>query len=110
MSPVMRIGTDVNGRLCAARERISSDHHLFHRIVQNLNGFVAGLGQQQGVHFRLDYHNMVLLLIRSDDSGELWLDTAAVAINAMVKRDVAAGSLIFEHDIADVIGVGFPAM
>ena len=51
-----------------------------------------------------------MLIIRHDDRAELWVDTAAVSVNIMVKRSMAAGSVVFENDIADVTDMWFPAL
>jgi hypothetical protein len=52
----------------------------------------------------------VLLVLKPDATAELWLDTAAVSIRCVVKRAVTAGTVVFEHDIADVTGMSFPCV
>lgn len=93
-----------------SRLGVTSDDPQFHRIIRNFSSFVASAALRAGIAVDLDRINMVLLVIRPDDSGELWLDTAAIAINALMKHDVKAGMPIFESDIADIIGLGFPAV
>lgn len=49
-----------------------------------------------------------MLVIHPDNTGDLWLDAAAVALKIMTKRSVAAGTILFESDIADVTAMSFP--
>jgi hypothetical protein len=50
----------------------------------------------------------VLLVIHSNGSADLWVDSAAVSLSILAKRDFQAGSAIFESDIADVTEMWFP--
>ncbi|MGE0288792.1 MAG: hypothetical protein AB7I42_20790 [Bradyrhizobium sp.] len=50
----------------------------------------------------------VLLIIRPDNTAQLWVDTAAVAMQILPKREIVAGAAVFEGDIADVTGMSFP--
>src|SRR3546814_20160934 len=52
----------------------------------------------------------LLLIFKPDSSAELWVDAAAVSLQCTIKRAVAARSVIFESDIADVTGMGFPCV
>lgn len=89
---------------------ITSDEPLFHRLTENFASVVNHMAQQAGISVRLNHADTVLLVIKADNTAELWLDTAAVSLRCVVKRCVAAGEAIFEHDIADVNGMSFPCV
>lgn len=90
------------------RLAITSDERNFHRIAENLCGVIDHAAQQVGVFPALKRADTILLIIKSDNSAQLWVDTAAVAMHAMMKRDMEAGSPVFEGDIGDITGMDFP--
>jgi hypothetical protein len=49
-----------------------------------------------------------VLVIRPNETAELWVDTAAVALTILAKRDISAGSAVFERDIVDITERRFP--
>lgn len=89
---------------------LSSDEPLFHRLVENLANFLKHMAQQAGIGINLRRADTVLLVLKPNATAELWLDTAAVSIRCAVKRAIAAGTAVFEHDIADVTGMSFPCV
>lgn len=92
------------------RLALTSDDISFHRIVENFESVISLHTQQVGVSVRLSRAQTVLLVIKDDETAELWVDTAAVAIQCMIKRNISAGSVVFENDIADVTGMSFPCV
>jgi hypothetical protein len=92
------------------RLALTSDQSLFHRLVENLAGVIQHMAQKAGVVVNLRRAGTVLLVLKPDNAAELWVDTAAVSIRCTVKRDIKAGSLVFENDIADVTGMWFPCV
>jgi hypothetical protein len=92
------------------RLALTSDESLFHRLVEGLAGVINQMAQQAGTAVNLRRAGTVLLILKPDNTAELWLDTAAVSLRCAVKRAVAAGTPIFEHDIADVTGMSFPCV
>lgn len=88
----------------------SSDQKLFHDIVGNLVAAIEHCARQAGSYVKLDMANTVLLVIRPDNSAELWVDAAAVTHESTLKRPgpLLAGTVLFENDIADVQGMWFP--
>lgn len=92
------------------RRALSSDEPLFHRLVVSLDGVIQHMAQKSGAAVNLRSANTVLLVIRPDGSGELWVDAAAVTLQVRVKRAVKALSPIFEVDIADVTSMNFPCV
>jgi len=92
------------------RLALTSDEHIFHRIASNLGNVIEHHAKQAGTYIRINRAETILLIIKADDSAELWIDTASVALRCMVKRDMAAGSVVFENDIADVTGMFFPCV
>ena len=89
---------------------ISSDEPLFHRLVENLANVLNHMARQAGIGVNLRRADTVLLVLKPNATAELWLDTAAVSIRCAVKRAIAAGTAVFEHDIADVTGMSFPCV
>lgn len=98
-------GQDV--KVCT-RIMITSDDPMFHIIADNLAGVVERSASNDEKSVDLRRITTGLVIIRSDKSAELWLDSAAMSLDVMAKRAVAAGSPIFEHDIADIVGMNFP--
>lgn len=92
------------------RLALTSDDPLFHRLVENLASVINHMAQQAGTAVSLRRASMVLLILKPDHTAELWLDTAAVSLRCAVKRAVAAGTVVFENDIADVTGMSFPCV
>ena len=89
---------------------LTSDEPLFHRLVENFASVVTHMAQKSGLGVNLRRADTVLMVLKPDASAELWLDTAAVTIHCAVKRAIAAGTAVFEHDIADVRGMSFPCV
>lgn len=92
------------------RTALTSEDPLFHRLVENLSGVVRHMAGKAGTAVNLNRADTVLLVFKADKTAELWLDTAAVAMQCAVKRNLAAGSVLFESDIADVTGMSFPSV
>ncbi len=86
----------------------TSDDMSFHTIVEGLANHLRHRANQAGHFIDLTKHDCVLLVIHPDNTGELWLDKAAISINVIVKIPVQAGSPVFENDIADVTAMSFP--
>ncbi len=92
------------------RLTLSSDSLGFHKIVENLISVIQHHAQLSGLHVSLEGANTILLVIKPDNSAELWVDTAAVSLLCIVKRELTAGSVVFESDIADITGMSFPCV
>lgn len=92
------------------RLALTSDQSLFHHLVENFAGVVNHMAQKAGVAVNLHSADTVLLVLKPDNTAELWVDTAAVTVRCAVKRDLEAGSIVFENDIADITGMGFPCV
>lgn len=88
----------------------SSDQKLFHDVAGGLVGAIEHCARQAGSYVKLDMANTIFLVIRPDNSAELWVDAAAVVHESTLKRpgSLAAGTVLFENDIADVRGMWFP--
>ena len=117
--PIMLSNVQINGVSAGAgrggdkidvwnRLSLTSDEHSFHRIAEGLSGFIHSVARQASHSLNLKRADTVLLVIRPDDTAELWVDTAAVAMQIIPKRDMVAGSVVFESDIADITGMSFP--
>lgn len=92
------------------RLALTSDEQLFHRLVDGLDGVIRHMAEKAGTAVNLRRAGMVLLVLKPDNSAELWVDTAAVTLRCAVKRAIEARTIVFENDIADVTGMGFPCV
>jgi hypothetical protein len=92
------------------RLALTSDQSLFHRLVENVAGVVSHMAQKAGVAVNLHRADIVLLVLKPDNTAELWVDAAAVSLRCAVKRDIKAGTIVFENDIADITGMSFPCV
>jgi hypothetical protein len=90
------------------RLALTSDDRFFHRVAEGLSNAIEHIARQSGHVVNLKNAGYVLLVAHPDNTGELWIDAAAVALRIMPKRDMAAGAVLFENDIADVTGMSFP--
>lgn len=92
------------------RMALTSDEALFHQIIGGLVSALERAARGAGVPTSLARADTVLLIIKPDNSAELWVDSAAVCVFSTLKRPglIPAGSVLFEHDIADVTGMWFP--
>lgn len=72
---------------------------------------LTSLAAETGKVINLENAKSTLLIIHEDHSAELWVDTAAVSLTVVYKKlFVESGQPVFDNDIADVIGVRFPAI
>jgi hypothetical protein len=87
---------------------LTSDDRFFHRVVSGLSNHIEYVARQSGKTVNLKRADVILLVVHPDNTGELWVDAAAVALQIMAKRNMTAGTVVFENDIADIIGMSFP--
>ena len=87
---------------------LTSDDRPFHRIVEGFAAHIEHMARQAGHSVSLTKPDLILLVIHPDDTGELWLDAAAVSLKIFTKRPIKAGTAVFDHDIADVTAMSFP--
>lgn len=90
------------------RLHLTSDDLWFHRIVEGLNAHILHRASQAGHAIDLTSAKTILLVIHPDNTGDLWVDTAVVSLNILAKRSIAAGTVVFENDIADLTAMSFP--
>ena len=90
------------------RGSMTSDQALFHRVAPNLISAINHCAQRVGECPALDRASTILLVMKPDNTGELWIDSAAVMAEARLKRSVLAGAVLFENDFADLTGMWFP--
>lgn len=92
------------------RMALTSDQELFHKIVGNLSSVLEQSASLAGRPTQISRAHTVLLVLRPNNTGELWVDTAAVCAYSALKRPgpIAAGTPLFESDVADVTGMWFP--
>jgi len=92
------------------RLAISSGEAGFHTIAEGLGRLLMSYASAASTPFSLDRSAMIVLLIREDKSAELWVDTAAMSLNIITKRAIKAGQVVFQSDIADIVGMDFPCL
>jgi hypothetical protein len=89
---------------------VTSDEPVFHSAVPDFCAELSRLATEAGSPVGLERANSILLRVRLDRSGELWVDSVATSVGAMVKRPIGGGQPVFAADIADVVDVKFPAV
>lgn len=87
---------------------LTSDDRFFHKIVEGMTAHIQHRAASAGQHVKLTNAGLILLVVHPDNTADLWLDAAAVSLKIMAKRPIAAGTAIFENDIADVKAMSFP--
>lgn len=92
------------------RLAISSDDPAFHVMAESLGQMITHHAGLAGKAVALDRVATLVLVIKADDSAELWLDSAATCLDVVARRAIAAGSAVFERDIADIVGMRFPLL
>jgi hypothetical protein len=92
------------------RMALTSDQALFHQIVPNLASALETVARNSGAHVSLARACTVFVVVRPDDTGEIWVDTAAMVTSCTLKRPgpLEAGAVLFENDVADTRGLWFP--
>lgn len=92
------------------RMALTSDQALFQRIIGSIAGAIENAANTVGEYPSLSRAQTVFLVLRPDNTGELWVDKAAMCTYNALKRPgpMAAGTVLFENDIADVTGLWFP--
>ncbi|CDO34889.1 conserved hypothetical protein [Novosphingobium sp. KN65.2] len=89
---------------------ISSDQALFHKLIGNLAAAIEHRARAAGAYDRLERASTVFLVIKPDNSAELWIDRAAMVAYTTLKRPgpLKAGTVLFENDTVDITGIWFP--
>lgn len=92
------------------RMALTSDQDLFQKIIGNIAATIEHAANSVGAYPSLNQAQTVFLVLRPDNSGELWVDKAAMSVYSALKRPgpMAAGTVLFENDIADITGLWFP--
>lgn len=90
------------------RLALTSDDPVFHRIAEGLSNAIRHHTSVAGVPLDIESVKTLLLVIKPDHTAELWADTAAMWLSILTKRSIAAGTVVFEHDIVDVGKMAFP--
>ncbi len=62
------------------RLALSWDEPLFYLMVENLDGVIRHMAQKAASAVNLRRANTVLLILKPDNSAELWVDAAAVSL------------------------------
>jgi hypothetical protein len=86
----------------------TSDQPMFHKIAKGFVGHLNLLGEQANQVFNVEKSKTLLLVVKENDSAELWLDTAVAALQIVAKRAVTRGAPVFDRDIADIVSMRFP--
>lgn len=89
---------------------VTSDEFVFHSAVPGFCGELSRLAGEVGVSLNLEKADSIFLRVRADRSAQLWVDSVATSVEAITKRAIGAGQPVFSGDIADVVGMRFPAV
>lgn len=92
------------------RLAITSDEPGFHHLAESIAGIIRLWGAGSHAAADISAFKFVLLVLKPDQTAELWLDTAAVALRCIVSRNVVAGAAVFQHEIADLLALEFPSV
>ena len=92
------------------RMSLTSDQELFQKIIGNIAAVIEHGAKAAGAYVSLDRAGTIFLVLRPDNTGELWIDKAAMCAYSALKRPgpLPAGTVLFENDIADLTGIWFP--
>lgn len=92
------------------RMALTSNQELFQRIIGNIALCVEHAARSVGEPTCLSRAQTVFLVMHPDNTGELWVDKAAMCTYNSLKRPnpIARGTILFDNDIADVTGLWFP--
>jgi len=92
------------------RMALTSDQDLFQKIIGNIASCIEHSAHAVGEYPSLSRAQTVFLVLHPDNTGELWVDKAAMCTYSALKRPgpLVPGTLLFENDIADVTGLWFP--
>lgn len=90
------------------RLALTSDDVQFHKIADSFGDLIEQRAKQSGHSIDLKGVQNILLVIHEDNSGDLWLDTAARSLEVVTRNAVKAGGGVFERDVADVKAISFP--
>jgi hypothetical protein len=63
---------------------MTSDQAVFHRVAPNLLSVIGHRVQKAGKYAALGNASTILLVIKPDETGELWVDSAAVTAEVRV--------------------------
>ena len=91
-----------------SRFALTSDDRRFERIATELKGLISAKLSSQKINLNLNKYETILLVIKPNNIGLLWLDSAANCILVTVKTAMESGSIVYEDDICDVLGMDFP--
>jgi hypothetical protein len=89
------------------RFTLTSDDKYFHRIAENLMSVLDHCASQNGKPQDFRRANSVLIITNRMHQARLWVDSAPIIANILLKRSVQAGEPVFEKDIGDVVGLDF---
>ncbi|MEQ7965432.1 hypothetical protein ABQW72_20740 [Xanthomonas hortorum pv. pelargonii] len=92
----------------SVRASLTSDTPLFHKLVESLEGVITHATDKQSITINLRQASTILMIVKPDNSFEIWVDAAAVVLKCRIKRSIAAKSAVFEQDIADITHMQFP--
>lgn len=88
---------------------VTSDQPLFHSAVANLADIFRASSKTPD-QIQLDGANSVLVVAHADRTAHLWIDTAATKLTVISRRPIGPGEAVYESQIADVVGLSFPAI
>lgn len=92
------------------RLALTSDEPGFHPLAESVASIIRAYGDNSLASIDIGSYKVVLLILKPDQTAELWLDTAAVAMQCVVTRNVVKGAAVFQNEIADMLTMEFPCV
>ncbi len=87
---------------------LTSDDAMFHTISDNIGKVLIHAAQANGAFVNPEHVGNILLVIRSDNSAEIWADTATIVLDAVLNRPAQGGTALYQRDVSDISGMWFP--
>lgn len=89
---------------------LTSDELIFHQVASEMANMIGEAAMRAGHPIDVRSAKTTLLIVRPGKGSLLYLDSAAVTVQARMKVAKEAGQAIFAHEIADVSSMAFPAV
>lgn len=91
------------------RLAITSDDPAFGAMVGKLSDKIADRLAVAGYPINMQLVDSILMRIAADDTADVWVNSAAVALQCQAKKNLPIGP-VSTLDLADVVGFSFPAI
>jgi len=84
------------------RAKLTSSQPEFHLYMRGIDSLVVNAARTARKELTLDHTSTLLLLIRSDDSADLYLEPIPLIMEMLAKDPIKEGQIVYRRDIADL--------